>query len=94
MTEKIITKDTIDNRPKKKYYKPKNKREIIEFNINDVKDMDKVYSKIEGIKLPKKVGKYCIGGGDGFCIHFYKKPSWIHRTNMRLLLGWKWQDQK
>lgn len=89
MTEKIITKDA-------RYYKPKIKREIMEVNIKDVKskDMDKVYSKSEGIKLPKKVGKYCIGGGDGFCIHFYKKPSWIHRTNMRLLLGWKWQDQK
>ena len=89
MTEKIITKDV-------RYYKPKIKREIMEVNIKDVKskDMDKVYSKSEGIKLPKKVGKYCIGGGDGFCIHFYKKPSWIHRTNMRLLLGWKWQDQK
>ena len=26
-------------------------------------------------------------------VYFYmvKKPNWLHRTTMRLLLGWKWE---
>ena len=42
MTEKIILKETItkgkpevENKPKKKYYKPRKKREIIEMDIKD-----------------------------------------------------------
>jgi hypothetical protein len=46
MTEKIILKETItkgkpevESKPKKKYYKPRKKREIIEV---DIKDLDPV----------------------------------------------------
>lgn len=92
MTEKVITKENEDGKPKKKYYKPRKKREIIEVDINEVKDIIKLYNQTDGIKIPKKIGKYCIGAGDGFCIHFEKKPNWLHRKCMKLFLGWKWND--
>ena len=72
MTEKIILKETItkgkpevESKPKKKYYKPRKKREIIEVDIKDL-DLNHVYKQNDGIKLPKKIGKYCIGADDGF----------------------------
>ena len=93
MTEKIITKETVDGKPKKKYYKPRKKREIIEVDIKDL-DSNHTYIQNGGIKLPNKVGKYCIGAGgrDEFCIHFYKKPNWLRRKCMKLFLGWEWKD--
>lgn len=98
MTEKIILKETItkgkpevEKKPKKKYYKPRKKREIIEVDIKDL-DLNHDYIQNRSIKLPKKIGKYCIGAGDGFCIHFYKKPNWLHRKCMKLFLGWEWSD--
>ena len=91
MTEKIITKETADGKPKKKYYKPRKKREIIEMDIKDL-DENHLYVKNGSIKLPKKIGKYCIGADDGFCIHFYKKPNWLHRKCMEIFFGWKWND--
>ena len=93
MTEKIITKETTDGKPKKKYYKPKKKREIIEVDIKDL-DLNHDYIQNGSIKLPKRIGKYCIGSGDGFCIHFIKKPNWLHRKCMKLFLGWDWSDYK
>ena len=98
MKEREILRDTVrdskpvlDGKPKKKYYKPRKKREIIEVDIKDL-DPNHVYKQSNGIKLPKKVGKYCIGAGDGFCIHFEKKPNWLHRKCMKLFLGWTWTN--
>jgi hypothetical protein len=44
--------------------------------------------------LPKYVGCYCLGGKNGFCISFEKKPNWFHRTMMKACLGWEWTDKK
>jgi hypothetical protein len=44
--------------------------------------------------LPNYVGAYCLGGKNGFCISFEKKPNWFHRTMMRVCLGWIWTDNK
>lgn len=44
--------------------------------------------------LPKYVGMYCLGDKNGFCISFEKKPNWLHRTMMKVCLGWKWIDNK
>jgi len=45
-------------------------------------------------KPSKYVGCYCLGGKNGFCISFEKKPNWFHRTMMRVCLGWIWTDKK
>ena len=45
-------------------------------------------------KPSKYVGCYCLGGKNGFCISFEKKPNWFHRTMMRVCLGWIWTDNK
>ena len=59
MTEKIILKETItkgkpevESKPKKKYYKHRKKREIIEM---DIKDLDLIHDYIQNgsIKLPR-----------------------------------------
>ena len=45
---------------------------------------------------PKPVGGYLIGeSAEGGSILFSlpKKPLWIHRMGVRLVLGWKWVDQ-
>lgn len=44
--------------------------------------------------IPSKtyVGHYCLGGNQGFCVSFEKKPNWFHRTMMRVLLGWEYID--
>ena len=44
--------------------------------------------------IPKYVGSYCIGGSMGLQIYLKEKPIWLHRTMMRLCLGWKWKDAK
>jgi hypothetical protein len=43
-------------------------------------------------KPSKYVGMYCLGGRNGFCISFEKKPNWFHRTMMKVCLGWEWTD--
>ncbi len=48
-------------------------------------------------EIPKHVGSYMIGGDTidtSIQFHFQKKPSWIHRTFCKLLLGWTWSDKK
>ena len=40
----------------------------------------------------KYVGGYRIGGPIGLQINFEKKPIWLHRVMMRVLLGWEWID--
>jgi len=100
MKEREILRDTVrdskpvlDGKPKKKYYKPRKKKEEDTMR-SEVANSEKPFiaAKSNGIKLPKKVGKYCIGAGDGFCIHFEKKPNWLHRKCMKLFLGWTWTD--
>jgi hypothetical protein len=98
MTEKIILKETItkgnpevESKPKKKYYKPRKKREIIEVDIKDL-DLNHVYVKNGSIKKPEQVGSYKVG--KSFNIFFDKKPNAINRLFAKLLLGWEWQDQK
>jgi hypothetical protein len=39
------------------------------------------------------IGMYCLGGKNGFCISFEKKPNWFHRTMMKVCLGWEWKDK-
>jgi hypothetical protein len=36
------------------------------------------------------VGGYRIGGGVQF--NLTKKPCWLHRMGVRLVLGWEWVD--
>jgi len=98
MTEKIILKETItkgkpevEKKPKKKNYKPRNKREIIEVDIKDL-DLNHDYIQNGIIKKPEKVGSYKVG--KSFNIFFDKKPNAINRLFAKLLLGWEWQDQK
>ena len=98
MTEKIILKETItkgkpevEKKPKKKYYKPRNKREIIEVDIKDL-DLNHDYIQNGIIKKPEQVGSYKVG--KSFNIFFDKKPNAINRLFAKLLLGWEWQDQK
>jgi hypothetical protein len=43
---------------------------------------------------PKYAGGYRIGGSMGFQVNLKEKPIWLHRTMMRLCLGWKWKDAK
>jgi hypothetical protein len=100
MKEKEILKEThretkpvSSEKPKKKYYKPRKKKE--ERLSIEVDNSEKPFvSADNAFKLPKTVGKYCMGTGKGFCIHLEKKPNWLHRKCMKLFLGWTWSDNK
>jgi len=109
MTEKIILKETITKgnpevkkTTKKKYYKPKKKREILDIkidkigldNFHKVVHTEKPYLEYKKLITNKNVGSYSMGTGKGFHIHLEKKPNWLHRICMKLFLGWTWQDQK
>ena len=94
--EKQILKETVrgakpeKEKEKKKTYKPKKKKEP-KFDLNEEFVMRS--EEVPHIKgLPKQVGYYVVG--KGFHIFFQKKPNVIHRYFTKLLLGWKWQDQK
>ena len=42
---------------------------------------------------PKPAGFYRIGGWPNvFQVPISQKPNWLHRTMMRLCLGWIWVD--
>ena len=43
---------------------------------------------------PKYAGGYCLGGSMGLQVNLKEKPIWLHRTMMRLCLGWEWRDAK
>lgn len=45
-------------------------------------------------EIPKIVGHYVLGGEYGLKIGFTYKPNWLHRTMMKLCLGWEWIDDK
>jgi len=38
---------------------------------------------------PTSVGGYRVGK---IIFNLNKKPLWIHRMGVRLVLGWKWED--
>jgi hypothetical protein len=95
MKEQEIKKETT---PKKKYYKPKMKREILEIDVPKIGDKihvvvansEKPYFEYKKLITNKNVGSYFMGNGKGFHIYLEKKPNWLHRKCMELFLGWKW----
>jgi uncharacterized metal-binding protein len=92
--EKEILKETVSKeRPvpqKKRNYKPRNKKET---KVNLVDEMVMRSEEIPNIKgIQKQVGYYKIG--KSFHIFFEEKPKAIYRFFTKLLLGWKWHDQK
>jgi len=92
--EKEILKETVSKeRPvpqKKRNYKPRNKKET---KVNLVDEMVMRSEEIPNIKgIQKQVGYYKIG--KSFHVFFEQKPKAIHRYFTKLLLGWKWHDQK
>ena len=96
MKQQEIKKETT---PKKKYYKPKMKREILEIDvpkignkIDKVVNSEKPYLEYKKLITNKNVGSYFMGTGKGFHIHLEKKPNWLHRKCMKLFLGWEWSD--
>ena len=32
-------------------------------------------------------------GGDSLQIHRERRPSWLHRTFSKILIGWEWKDK-
>lgn len=102
MKEKEILKQTYRSekptvsveKPKKRYYKPKKKK--VEEKHQDVlvDNSEMPYLKpSNNIKIPKYVGEYCLPE-DRACFSFEKKPKWLHRKFMSLLLGITWKDKK
>ena len=99
MTEQEIKKETT---PKKKYYKPKMKREILEIDIpkigldnyHKIVNSEKPYLEYKKLITNKNVGSYSIGDKKKFRIFLDKTPNWIHRTFMKLFFGWKWNNNK
>jgi len=92
--EKEILKETVSkDKPvpqKKKSYKPRKKKET-KVNLEDEMVMrSEEIPNIRGIQ--KQVGYYKIG--KSFHVFFEQRPKAIHRYFTKLLLGWKWHDQK
>ena len=94
MKEQEIKKETT---PKKKYYKPKMKKEILEIDvpkignkIHKIVNSEKPYLEYKKLITNKNVGSYFMGTGKGFHIYLEKKPNWLHRKCMKLFLGWEW----
>ena len=50
------------------------------------------YKPLLTFRPPVYVGALTIV--EGFEVNVPKKPNFIHRWFMRLLLGWKWEDKK
>ena len=44
------------------------------------------------ISSPQHAGGYHMGGPAGISFNLQKRPLWIHRLGVRLVLGWKWVD--
>lgn len=43
---------------------------------------------------PPSVGGYRMGEAPGYIqFNLTKKPCWLHRLGVRLVLGWKWVDE-
>ena len=100
MSEKIILKEKVskekvqvDKTPKKKYYKPRKKKEDGDLN-HEIQNSEKPFVAQNDFKMTNTVGRYSIGGGKKFSIYLDKKPNWLHRKCMKLFLGWTWEDNK
>jgi hypothetical protein len=92
--EKEILKETVSNEKptptKKRNYKPRKKKEPKYDLGNEFVMRSEEVQHIKG--LPKQVGYYKIG--KSFHVFFEEKPKRIYRFFTKLLLGWKWHDQK
>ena len=45
------------------------------------------------LNAPTPVGGYRMGGASGYTqFNLTKKPCWLHRFGVRLVLGWEWVD--
>lgn len=42
-------------------------------------------------EIAKPAGVYVIG--EGFAVETVTRPSWLHRTMAKLLLGWRWMPK-
>lgn len=52
-----------------------------------------VYSGKLELFAPKYAGGYRIGGNSYYTqFNLTRKPIWLHRVMVRLLLGWEWID--
>ncbi|WP_372356941.1 hypothetical protein ACCP99_08075 [Xanthomonas sp. NCPPB 3443] len=47
-------------------------------------------STIKLVEPVRHAGYYVIG--INFKIALLKKPSWLHRIAVRVVLGWKWEE--
>ena len=97
MKEKEILKETVrqvkPESAKKRTYKPRKKKEIKTEEFKGLEhEMVMRSSEIHSIKKPIQAGSYKIG--KSFHIFFEVKPSVIHRYFTKLLLGWKWVENK
>jgi hypothetical protein len=97
----LKTEINVQKEPKKKYYKPKKKREILDIEvtkignkINKVVHTEKPYLEYKKLITNKNGGSYSIGDKKKFRIFLDKTPNWIHRTFMKLFFGWKWNNNK
>lgn len=95
------TEINVQKEPKKKYYKPKKKKEILNIEvpkignkIHKVVNSEKPYLEYKKLITNKNVGSYSIGDKKKFRIFLDKTPNWIHRTFMKLFFGWKWNNNK
>ena len=39
------------------------------------------------------VGYYELGGVSGIRFALSKRPNWLHRLGVRIVLGWIWKDE-
>lgn len=95
--EKEILKETVGNekpvKTKKRTYKPRKPKVKKDEKFDLSEELVMRSEEVPNIKgLPKQVGYYKIG--KSFHIFFEKKPKKIHMYFTKLLLGWKWHDQK
>ena len=97
----LKTEINVQKEPKKKYYKPKKKKEILDIEVpkignklHKVVNSEKPYLEYKKLITNKNVGSYSIGDKKKFRIFLDKTPNWIHRTFMKLFFGWKWNNNK
>ena len=50
--------------------------------------LNTVYSS----QFKSTIGYWGIGG-DSLQIHRERRPSWLHRTFSKILIGWEWKDK-
>lgn len=91
--EKLVLKESYrKSKPdyeQKRSYKHRKKKEE-KFDLDNEFVMRS--GEIPHIKVSKQVGYYKVG--KSFHIFFERKPNLIHRFFTKILLGWKWHDQK